>query len=265
MLIRLHWLPPSLPSLLGLRLRVWLLRLLVAMGGSFSRMFSKKIDRNILLLGRQGVGKTYLLYRLKGLTTSTVGTETRDRHSADSHTQPRTRTRIRPSSPSLTPRLCLSSFLFVPFFSDLLPTHAFNHFEIDFHQFERQIEVWDPSGKPSHASFWSTFYTNVYFHVVIYVIDAAMVSQGRRNTGRAWTEEGSRRAAQCSCRLLISSRDSVLCVDSCSLIHQYDPLDAKRKAEAIRDGQSDARNCEGGAVQLLELLASARSTSGAPR
>jgi len=160
----------------------------------------------------------------------------------------------------------LSSFLFVPLFSDLLPTHAFNHFEIDFHQFERQIEVWDPSGKPSHASFWSTFYTNVYFHVVIYVIDAAMVSQGRRGTR---DEHGQRKAvvgqgsaaADCS-----SAHATLFCVDSCSLIHQYDPLDAKRKAEAIRDGQSDARNCEqGGAVQELELLASARSTFGAPR
>lgn len=44
-----------------------------AMGGSFSHFFGPKIDRNILLLGREGVGKTYLLYRLKGLTTQNVG------------------------------------------------------------------------------------------------------------------------------------------------------------------------------------------------
>lgn len=56
--------------------------------------------------------------------------------------------------------------------AELQSTHAFNHFHIDFHQFERQIEVWDPSGRASHASLWSTFYQNVYFHVVIYVIDA---------------------------------------------------------------------------------------------
>ena len=103
----------------------------IAMGSSWSRMFGvTKIDRNILLLGREGVGKTHLLYRLKGLS-------------------PKTGEGI-----------------------ELLPTNAFNHFQIDFHAFERQIEVWDPSGKPSHVSLWNTFYETVFFHVVIYVIDA---------------------------------------------------------------------------------------------
>jgi hypothetical protein len=68
---------------------------------------------------------------------------------------------------------------------DLLATHAFNHFTIDFHQFERDIEIWDPAGKASHASFWSTFYQNVYFHVVIYVINATEVRTAHAETGIA--------------------------------------------------------------------------------
>jgi len=118
------------------------------MGGSISRLFGSRIDRNVLILGREGVGKTHLLYKLKGLTTPTI---------------------------------------------ELLPTSAFNHFQIDFHKFDRQIEVWDPSGKPSHQTFWKTFYENVYFNVLIYVIDAK----------------------------------------------EYDPLDPKRKANAIREDKME--------------------------
>lgn len=144
---------PSPPSLVPAPCAFPSLVSFAAMGSSWSNMFVKKIDRNILLLGREGVGKTHLLYRLKGLS-------------------PKTGEAI-----------------------ELLPTNAFNHFQIDFHAFERQIEVWDPSGKPSHVSLWNTYYETVFFHVVIYVIDANCYDTLDAKRKAAAVREGQHSAA----------------------------------------------------------------------
>ncbi len=45
------------------------------MGNAIGGLFEKRVDRNVLILGREGVGKSYLLYRLMGLTSNSVELE----------------------------------------------------------------------------------------------------------------------------------------------------------------------------------------------